>query len=83
MFGRKPQSTVIAEEVYQKTQQLLKEFNLELNLKFNELKSLIDENRLCIQDLERKLLSKDLKDRQLYGQLHYKIHEVRSADKKD
>jgi hypothetical protein len=32
-----------------------------------------------LKNLETKLLAKDLKDKQAYGLLHYKLHEVKNV----
>jgi DNA-binding HxlR family transcriptional regulator len=51
---------------------LFKELELKMDCRFTELKSQINE-------LEIKLMTKDLKDKQQYGLLHYKIHEMKET----
>ncbi len=60
----------------------LEDFKFEMNARLQELKSMVYENKLTIESLDRKLFTKELKDKQLYGQLHYKIHEVRPKESK-
>jgi hypothetical protein len=37
----------------------------------------VKELELSLAHMETKLLTKDLKDKQAYGLLHYKLHEVK------
>ncbi len=57
------------------TRELLQEMLNKIDLRFNELSAQVREVELCVKDLEVKLLTKDLKDKQQYGALHYKLHE--------
>lgn len=59
---------------------LLNQFNQKIELRFNEISSQIKEVELGIQSLEKKLLTKDLKDKQAFGMLHYKIEEKRKPE---
>ncbi len=61
----------------------LQQMKLEIDNSFKELKALIKENQLSIQELDNKLFTKDLKDKQMYGMLHYKLHEVKPKKKAD
>lgn len=54
-----------------------------LDLRFKEVESQIKDIELGLQQLETKLLVKDLKDKQHYGQLHYKLHEVKNSKIED
>ncbi|MBY0518386.1 MAG: hypothetical protein K2P81_15860 [Bacteriovoracaceae bacterium] len=57
------------------TREVLQDMLNKIDLRFNELSAQVREVELCVKDLEVKLLTKDLKDRQQYGALHYKLHE--------
>ena len=57
------------------TQELLQEMLNKIDLRFNELSAQVREVELCVKDLEVKLLTKDLRDKQQLGALHYKLHE--------
>ena len=46
-----------------------------IDLRFNELSSQVRDMKLGLQEMETRLLTKDLKDKQQYGLLHYKLHE--------
>jgi hypothetical protein len=51
---------------------------LDFQNRFEELKDDINNLNKSFKNLESQLLVKDLRDKQQYGQLHYKIHEVKS-----
>ena len=57
------------------TRELLQEMLNKIDLRFNELSAQVREVELCVKDLEVKLLTKDLRDKQQLGALHYKLHE--------
>ena len=50
----------------------------QMDLRFKEMSAQMRELELGITQLETKLLTKDLKDKQAYGLLHYKLHESKS-----
>ncbi len=75
MFFRKKKSPENTTEIIK----YLEEFRLDVNNRIQELKSLVQENKHSINELDNKLFSKDLKDKQMYGMLHYKIHEVKPS----
>lgn len=50
----------------------------QMDLRFKEVSAQIKEVELGLAQLETKLLTKDLKDKQAYGLLHYKLHEAKS-----
>jgi hypothetical protein len=52
--------------------------NDQMDLRFKEVSAQIREIELGLAQLETKLLTKDLKDKQAYGLLHYKLHEVKN-----
>lgn len=60
--------------------QLMATLTHHIDLKFHELKAQIKEVELAVEQLEVKLLTKDLKDKQAYGLLHYKLHEVKNKN---
>lgn len=49
----------------------------QIELRFNEISSQVKELELGLVQLETKLLTKDLKDKQAYGLIHYKLHEAK------
>ena len=49
----------------------------QMDLRFKEVSAQIKEVELGLAQLETKLLTKDLKDKQAYGLLHYKLHEAK------
>ena len=76
----KKQAEEVAKIVVDETKKLLEDFQMEIQNRFKEVQAqlrIIDTN---IELIERKMAIKELNDRQQYGQLHYKIHEVK--DKK-
>jgi|GEM_PF-7131823 len=50
-----------------------------LDLRLNEISSQVRELDLGLQQLETKLLTKDLRDKQAFGSLYYKLHESKST----
>lgn len=50
-----------------------------IDLKFQEVTAQIREVELAVEQMEVKLLTKDLKDKQAYGLLHYKLHETKNT----
>jgi DNA-binding HxlR family transcriptional regulator len=83
MFGRfrkkKPiENDVIVNAVITQTAALINDLQRQLDLRFKELSSQVKEVELGLCQLETKLLTKDLKDKQAYGLLHYKLHEAKN-----
>ncbi len=62
-FKSKPKDIDLIEDMFSRLEQ-------RLEFRFKELSS-------QIQELELKLMTKDLKDKQQYGLLHYKLHETK------
>lgn len=58
-----------------KTIDVLNLMMAKIDLRFNEMSSQIQDLKLGLQEMEVRLLTKDLKDKQQYGLLHYKLHE--------
>ena len=54
------------------------DLNQQIDLRFKEISAQIKEVELGLAQMETKLLTKDLKDKQAYGLLHYKLHEVKN-----
>lgn len=57
---------------------LIRDLHQKMDFRFNELSSQIKELELGLAQMETRLLTKDLKDKQAYGLLHYKLHEAKS-----
>jgi hypothetical protein len=64
-------------------QNLIKDLGTHLDLRLNEIQSQIKELELTVVQLETKLLTKDLKDKQTYGQIHYRIESIKNNRPKD
>ncbi len=74
---KKVHEDVIVKAVVDQTAALLTDLQKRMDFRFNELSAQVKELELEISQLETKLLTKDLKDKQAYGLLHYKLHEVK------
>ena len=81
LFGKKKEigNDAIVNAVISQTAALIHDLNNQMNLRFNEVSAQIKEIELSLAQLETKLLTKDLKDKQAYGLLHYKLHEKKHA----
>ena len=78
-FRKNKSQTAINEH----TTQVVENLYSRLDMRFREVESQIKEIELGLQQLETKLLVKDIKDKQNYGQLHYKLHEVKNTKLED
>ena len=58
---------------------LIRELHQKMDFRFNEISAQIRELEHGLEQMETRLLTKDLKDKQAYGLLHYKLHEVKSS----
>jgi DNA-binding HxlR family transcriptional regulator len=81
LFGKKKkiEDDVIVSAVVNQTAALITNLHHQMDLRFKEVSAQIKEVELGLAQLETKLLTKDLKDKQAYGMLHYKLHEVKSG----
>lgn len=80
---KQKQNNEIASEIIFQTSALIQNLNNQMDLRFREISSQIKELENGLAQLETKLLSKDLKDKQAYGLLHYKIHEAKRSKTED
>jgi hypothetical protein len=79
LFGnKKTENDVIVKAVVTQTAALINDLHQQMDLRFKEVSSQIKEIELGLAQMEVKLLSKDLKDKQAYGLLHYKLHEAKN-----
>lgn len=62
---------------------LIRDLHQKMDFRFNEISSQIRELELGLVQMETRLLTKDLKDKQAYGLLHYKLHEAKSPKIKE
>lgn len=58
---------------------LFNQLTQHIDLRFQEVTAQIREVELAVEQMEVKLLTKDLKDKQAYGLLHYKLHETKNT----
>lgn len=84
-FSRKNKTSddVIVQAVVTQTAALIHHLNDQMDLRFKELSAQVKEIELGLAQMETKLLTKDLKDKQAYGLLHYKLHEAKSNKLQD
>jgi hypothetical protein len=75
--NRRTEDDHIVKAVVTQTSALVNDLQNRIELRFNELSSQVKELELSLAHMETKLLTKDLKDKQAYGLLHYKLHEVK------
>jgi hypothetical protein len=68
----------IVSAVITQTAALINDLQRQMEFRFNEISAQIKEIESGLVQLETKLLTKDLKDKQAYGLLHYKLHEVKN-----
>lgn len=61
------------------TASLIRELSQQMDFRFSEISAQIKELEHGLEQMESRLLTKDLKDKQAYGLLHYKLHEVKSS----
>ena len=71
-----PNEDIVAAVVSQ-TSALIQDLHKQMDFRFKEISSQIKEVELGLAQMETKLLTKDLKDKQAYGLLHYKLHETK------
>lgn len=75
---RRTEDDVIVNAVVTQTSALITDLHRQIDLRFKELSAQVKEVELGLQQMETKLLTKDLKDKQAYGLLHYKLHEAKN-----
>jgi hypothetical protein len=74
---------VLVHAVVTQTAALIGDLQRQIDLRFRELSAQVKEVEMGLEQLETKLLTKDLKDKQAYGLLHYKLHEAKSGKLSD
>lgn len=80
-FFRKKQTasdSAIVTAIVSQTEALITDLQRQMDLRFKEVSAQIKEVELGLAQMETKLLTKDLKDKQAYGLLHYKLHEAKN-----
>ncbi len=84
LFGKKKiENDVIVQAVVSQTAALINDLHKQIDFRFKELTAQVKEVELSIAQMETKLLTKDLKDKQAYGLLHYKLHEAKHTTLQD
>lgn len=79
LFKKKAADDVIVNAVVTQTAALIHDLHNQMDLRFKEVSAQIKEVEHGLTQLETKLLTKDLKDKQAYGLLHYKLHEAKNS----
>jgi len=69
----------IVNAVVTQTAALINDLHRQMDFRFKELSAQVKEVELGLAQMEMKLLTKDLKDKQAYGLLHYKLHEAKNT----
>jgi DNA-binding HxlR family transcriptional regulator len=84
-FGKKKkiEDDVIVNAVVTQTAAMINDLHHQIDLRFRELSAQVREVELGLAQMETKLLTKDLKDKQAYGLLHYKLHETKNPKLQD
>jgi len=84
-FGKKKkvEDDVIVNAVVTQTAAMINDLHHQIDLRFKELSAQVREVELGLAQMETKLLTKDLKDKQAYGLLHYKLHETKNPKLQD
>ena len=80
LFGKKSKvikDEVIVQAVVSQMAALINDLHQQMDFRFKELSAQVKEVELSLAQMETKLLTKDLKDKQAYGLLHYKLHEAK------
>ena len=75
---RRVEDEVIVKAVVNETAALISDLHRQIDMRFKELSAQVNEVELGLAQMETKLLTKDLKDKQAYGLLHYKLHEAKN-----
>jgi DNA-binding HxlR family transcriptional regulator len=85
LFGKKRniEDEVMVKAVVTQTAALIHDLHHQMDLRFKELSAQVREVELGLAQMETKLLTKDLKDKQAYGLLHYKLHETKNPKLQD
>lgn len=78
-FGHRNKDTHdISQTVLSGMRDIVADLKLQIDHRFHEVSGQIKNLEEQIIGLETKLLTKDLKDKQQYGLLHYKLHEAKN-----
>ena len=72
------QAEEIAELVVQKSNEKMTQFQIEVNNRFKEVQAQLNQLDTNISLIDKKLSVKELKDRQDYGQMKYRISQLDS-----
>lgn len=75
LFKTKSRLTSTEDKARAETLEVLEVMMAKIDLRFNELGAQVRDLKIGLQEMESRLLTKDLKDKQQYGILHYKLHE--------
>lgn len=67
----------VSKAIVRDTKEILQDHKNELHLRFNELDQQFKLLFSKIDELEKRFETKEIKDRQNYGNLHYKIEAIK------
>lgn len=77
-FNKKKFTKSLAQDVVSETEKLFNNLNSEQASQFNEIKTVLQHLTEKMNQLENRLVTKELKDKTNYGHLQYKINELQS-----
>jgi DNA-binding HxlR family transcriptional regulator len=80
---RRVEDEAIVSAVVTQTSAMINDLHRQIDFRFKELSAQVKEVELGLNQMETKLLTKDLKDKQAYGLLHYKLHEAKNPKLND
>ena len=80
---RRIEDEIVVNAVVTQTAALINDLHKQIDFRFKELSAQVKEVELGLAQMETKLLTKDLKDKQAYGLLHYKLHEAKNPKLQD
>jgi hypothetical protein len=76
LFNRKKFSKTLAHEVVSETEVLFGKINENQTEQFSEIKTILLNLTNKVSEIENRIASKELKDKNTYGHLQYKISEL-------
>ena len=78
LFNKKKFTKSLAQDVVSETEKLLSKLNSEQINQFDEVKTILKHLSDKMNQLENRLVQKELQDKTTYGHLQYKISELQT-----